>query len=149
MSEKIKIQSKLRYNVPAEKVFDTLLDPTKARNFMFATLTGKMIKAEIDARVGGGFLFVDRRPDGDAAHYGKYLKLERPKHLAFEFATQKDALGDLVTIDIESITQGCELTLTHEVSAEYAHIKRQIKDGWDSLLDGLGAELRARAKSSP
>lgn len=142
---KIKVKVSHRYNVPAEKIFDTLLDPTKAKKFMFATLTGKMVKAEIDARVGGGFVFVDRRPEGDAAHYGRYLKLDRPSHVAFEFGMAKDLReSDLVTVDIASLKQGCEVTLTHEMKAEYAHLKERVEQGWDGILDGLGAELRSR-----
>jgi len=143
--QKIKVQSRHRYNVAAERIFDTLLDPAKARHFMFATLTGKMIRAEIDPQVGGNFIFVDRRPEGDAAHYGRYLKIERPNALAFEFAVQKEAKErDLVTIEIVTLEKGCEVILTHEVKAEYAGIKKQIQQGWDGILDGLGVELRTK-----
>lgn len=142
---RIKVKSVHRYNVPAEKVFDTLLDPVKAAKFMFATLTGKMIKAEIDPKVGGKFLFVDRRQDGDAAHYGEYTQIDRPRKIAFKFAVQKDAKeSDLVTIDIATLQQGCEVTLSHEVKAEYAHLQDRIQEGWDGILDGLGAALRTR-----
>ncbi len=140
---RIKVKSTHRYNVPAERVYETLLDPTKAAKFMFATLTGKMIKAEIDAKVGGKFLFVDRRQDGDAAHYGEYTRLEKPNHISFQFAVQKDAKeSDPVNIDILALQQGCEVTLTHEVKSEYAHLQDRIQEGWDGILDGLGAALR-------
>lgn len=143
--DKIKVKVSHRYNVSAEKVFDTFLDPTKARKFMFATLTGKMIKAELDARVGGGFVFVDRRPEGDAAHYGRYLKLDKPSHIAFEFGMSKELReSDLVTLDISPLKQGCEVLLTHEMKSEYAHLKDRVAQGWDGILDGLGAELRTR-----
>lgn len=145
MSQKIKVQSKHRYNVPQERIYDTLLDPNKAKKFMFATLTGKMVKSEIDPKVGGTFLFVDRRPEGDASHYGKYLNLERPNHVAFEFAMHKEAKDwDKVTIDIKPLSKGCEVTLTHEINADYAHLKDRVQQGWDGILDGLGAELRER-----
>src|SRR5688572_22142987 len=115
-AKKIKVKATHRYNASADQVFDTLMDPAKAKHFMFATPVGKMIRAEIDARVGGGFLFVDRRPEGDAAHYGKYVKLERPVAVAFEFAVQKNAAEtDLVTIEIAQLNKGCEVTLTHEM----------------------------------
>ena len=142
---KIHLKTSQLYNVPAERVYNTLLDPAKASRFMFATLTGKMIRAEIDPQVGGGFLFVDRRPDGDAAHYGRYVALDKPHRIAFEFAVQKDAKEtDLVTIEIAPLEKGCQLTLTHEMKAEYAGIQDQVKQGWDGILDGLGAELRSK-----
>lgn len=146
MSEqKIKVKVSHRYNVSAEKIFDALLDPNKAKTFMFATMTGKMIKAEIDPKVGGKFTFVDRRPGGDAEHYGRYVKIDKPKQLAFEFAVQKDfKVGDLVTIDVLPLAKGCEVVLTHEMSADYADLKDRVEEGWDGILDGLGAALRTR-----
>ncbi|MBX3020094.1 MAG: SRPBCC domain-containing protein [Bdellovibrionales bacterium] len=146
MSEpKIKVKVSHRYNATPGRVFQALLDPEKAKTFMFATMTGKMIKAEIDAREGGAFTFIDRRPGGDAEHYGKYLKIDAPKHLAFEFAVQKNAKeGDLVTIDIKELPKGCEVVLTHEISADYADLKDRVEEGWDGILDGLGAALRTR-----
>lgn len=140
---RVKVKSKHRYNVSAEVVYETLLDPKKAAKFMFATFTGKMVKAEIDPKVGGKFLFIDRRQDGDAAHYGEYTRLERPKNISFKFAVQKDAKeSDPVSIDINPLPSGCEVTLTHEVKAEYAHLEEGIQEGWDGILDGLGAALR-------
>lgn len=143
--KKIKVQVSHRFNAPMERVFDTLMDVDKAKKFMFATLTGKMIRAEIDGKVGGSFVFIERRPTGDASHYGKYLRIDRPTHVAFEFTVQKDAPeGDLVTIDIAPLKQGCEVKLTHEVSADYAEFQERIEEGWDGILDGLGAQLRTR-----
>ncbi|NJL23955.1 MAG: SRPBCC domain-containing protein [Calothrix sp. SM1_5_4] len=143
---KVQIRSAHRFNVPAERIFDTFLDAEKAKTFMFTTLTGKMIRAEIDARVGGGFVFVERRPGGRAEHYGKFIVMERPHRLAFKFSVQEDAPdGDLVTVDIIPLAKGgCEVLLTHEVSAEFADLKESIEEGWDGILDGLGEALRQK-----
>lgn len=140
---KIKVKSVHRYNVSAEHIFDTLMDPNKAKKFMFATLTGKMIKAEIEPKAGGMFVFVDRRPDGDASHYGLYSVVERPKHIVFQFSVQKDmAEADQVSIDILQLKQGSEVTLTHEMKADFAHLRDRVQEGWDGILDGLGEALR-------
>lgn len=140
---KVKVKATHRFNVKAETIFDTFLDPKKAKKFMFSTIAGKMIKAEIDAKVGGKFLFVDKRPEGEAAHYGEYVELERPKRIAFKFAMAPNSPdADLVSIDIHTLKQGTEVVLTHEISAEYAHLKEQVQDGWDGILDGLGEALR-------
>lgn len=143
--KKIKVSVKHRFNAKPETVYDTFMDPAKAKTFMFATMTGKMIKAEIDARVGGKFTFIDKRPTGTAEHYGEYLKLTRPTNITFRFAVQKDAPdGDEVSIDIAPLTKGCEVTLTHEMSADYEDLKERVEEGWDGILDGLGAALRTK-----
>ena len=140
---RVKVKSTHRYNATAERVFDTLMDPVKAKKFMFSTLTGKMIKAEIDGKVGGLFTFIDRRPEGDAAHYGRYLAIERAKHVSFEFAVQKDLKeADIVSIDIVALKQGCEVTLTHQMKKEFEHLQERVQEGWDGILDGLGSALR-------
>jgi uncharacterized protein YndB with AHSA1/START domain len=141
---KVKVKSVHRYNATADRIFDVLLDADKAKRFMFRTLTGKMIRAEIDPREGGAFVFVERRPGGDAEHYGEYVTIQRPKRLAFRFAVQKNAPeSDLVTIDVVSLKQGSEVTLTHEIKAEFAHLKERVQEGWDGILDGLGEALRS------
>lgn len=144
-ADKMQVVTSQRYNASAERVYDTLLDVEKARTFMFATMTGKMITAEIDPRVGGRFTFIDKRPGGTAEHYGEYVELERPRVVAFKFTVSKDATdGDLVRLDIVPLKKGCEVKLTHETSSDYEDLKERIESGWDSILDGLGAALRTR-----
>lgn len=144
-TEKIEVQVRQPFNAPAERIYDSFLDPERARKFLFATFTGKMVVAEIDPKVGGRFTFVDRRESGDAAHYGKYLELNRPSRIVFEFSVQKDSPeADRVTVDIKPLAKGCEVTLTHEISADYEHLIERVQQGWESVLDGLGATLRRR-----
>lgn len=60
----------------AERVFDAWLDPVLARKFLFVTAAGTMQRVEIDAKVGGCFLIVEKREAGDASHYGVYLEID-------------------------------------------------------------------------
>ena len=125
-----------RFAASAERVFDAFVDPEKAGRFLFATATGQMVRAEVDPRVGGRYLFVDRRPEGDAEHFGEYLEIDRPRRLVFTFAVPAfSAERTRVSIDIVPRGAGCELTLTHEgVPPDYAE---RTQGGWATILDGL------------
>jgi uncharacterized protein YndB with AHSA1/START domain len=130
-----------RYDAPPEKVFDAWLDPKVAGRFLFATPTGQMIKAEIDARVGGKFNFTDRRPGmGDVEHIGTYLEIDRPRRLVFDFAVPAyDPTKTVVTIEIAPSGSGSELTLTHD--GVFESYVTQTQQGWGMILDGLAKAL--------
>lgn len=126
-----------RFDASPERVFDAWMDPDRMRRFLFATASGEIIKVEVDPRLGGGFVVVDRRPDmGDVEHYGRYVEVDRPRRLAFDFALSADMQDSTrVTLDIRPMGEGCELTLTHDgVWADYAE---RTEGGWTTILGGL------------
>ena len=133
-----------RFDAAPERVFDAWLDPAIAGRFLFATATGRMVRVEIDARIGGRFAFVDRRGGEDIEHVGKYLEIDRPRRLVFTFAVPKfSAQSTRVTIDIVPAAAGCTLTLTHEgVLPDYAG---RTEEGWTGILDGLAGTLASSA----
>src|SRR3954469_19673937 len=65
-----------------ERVFDAWLDPEKIRLWMLPG-SEAVVRAEVDARIGGAFSFVVRRKGEEVAHVGQYLEIERPRRLAF------------------------------------------------------------------
>lgn len=118
----------------AERVFDAWLNPSIARQFLFATPSGTMIRADIDARVGGEFTFVDRRDGVDVLHTGKYLELVRPTRISFTFGVPMYSPDFAeVTIDIVPNENGCVLTLTQGGTLPEYH--EQTIKGWSGILD--------------
>lgn len=84
---------------------------------------------------------MDRRPEtGEAEHFGRYVEIDRPRRLAFDFAVEKGMQdATRVTIEINPAGAGCEMTLTHEgVCQDYAE---RTQGGWMTILEGLAAAL--------
>jgi uncharacterized protein YndB with AHSA1/START domain len=141
-AEAIVIRVSRRYDFPPERVFDAWLDVDSARKVLFATSAGQMVRAEIDPRVGGSFLFVDRRDGIDVEHIGEYLEIDRPRRLVFTFHTERGSTDlSRVTIDIEPRGSGCELTLTHEMDPRWADYAERTQAGWTTILGGFAAAL--------
>jgi uncharacterized protein YndB with AHSA1/START domain len=131
-----------RFGYAAERVFDAWLDVERARRWLFATAEGQMVRAEIDPRVGGRFVLVDRRDGEDAEHFGEYLEIDRPRRLVFEFGMPEYLPEmDRVTVEIVSLGDGCELTLTHEMDEKWAEYREQTEDGWRRMLEAMDLDL--------
>ena len=124
---------------PAARIFDAFLDVRIAQHFLFATATGEMLTAQIDARVGGRYEFTERRPDmGDVRHVGEYLAIERPRRLVFTFGVpQFDPRMTTVTIDIRSTDDGGEVTVTVTNEGVPQNFAERNKEGWNIILAGL------------
>ncbi len=140
-----------RFTAAPERVFDAWLDPNTAGKWLFAAPSGRMVRVEIDARVGGKFVFVNRRDGEDVEHLGEYLEIDRPRRLMFTFTVPKySSVVTRVTIDIASTETGCDLTLTHDgVLPEWAS---RGESGWTMILEGLGrtmAEKNDSPRSTP
>jgi uncharacterized protein YndB with AHSA1/START domain len=129
-----------RYRATPERVFDAWLDPQIAARWLFATPTGQIVKSEIDPRVGGAFVIVDRRDRVDVEHTGTYSAIDRPRRLAFLFSVPKySSESTRVTVEILPLDTGCELRLTHvDVLPDYAE---RTEAGWKTMLGGLEAAL--------
>ena len=130
-----------RFRHAPERVFDAWLDPAVARRFLFATPTGEMVRAEVDARVGGTFVFVDRRPeDGEVLHTGEYLEIDRPRRLVFTFGVPKYDPGlTRVEVDITPTPDGCEVRLTQrDTPDEWVEPSTR---GWSTILAALDEAL--------
>lgn len=137
-----------RFPASAEAVFDAWLDPELIGKWMFgpAVRDEQVVRTLIDPRVGGAFSFVVRRQGKEISHLGEYLTIERPHRLVFTWTTA-DSLPatSRVTIEILSLENQCELTLTHEIQPEWLDYAARIEESWSKMLHVLEAALSEEA----
>lgn len=139
-NETVTLRVSRRFPYPPERLFDAWIDPKLVCRWLFATEDGQMQPPEIDARVGGGFRITDRREDGDVAHVGTYLEVDRPSRLVFTLQVPKysDEV-DRVTVEFTALEDGgCEMLLIHETAPNWAE---QTQAGWTMLFDRLARVL--------
>jgi len=143
--QKVRARITRRFAFPAEDVFDAWLSPASAREW-FAPGLGEMTRIEIDARVGGTFWLVQRRGEQEAQHTGEYLELDRPRRLVFTWRTPPLEESSLVVIEIADTDDGCELTLTHEMDAQWAAFVDRAAGAWQKMADAIGSLLRRQTQ---
>lgn len=141
MSKPVVLTVSRHFEAAPEAVFDAWLDPEAARHFLFATDAGVMQRVEIDARVGGKFVIVEKRGEVTAEHFGEYLEIDRPRRLVFTFAAVPSEGFTRVQLDLKPEGKGTLLTLTHEMDARWAEYEAQTRQGWTTILGSLNETL--------
>jgi uncharacterized protein YndB with AHSA1/START domain len=99
-------------------------------------------QAEADLREGGRFR-VALREDNGARHEatGSYLEIEEWKRLVFSWHwVSTPERVSRVTVVLRSVTDGTEVTLTHDRFADADTATRHTR-GWTESLERLGALL--------
>lgn len=138
----VQVQVSHTFSASAERVYDAWLDPAHVGQWLFATPTGRIVRVEIDARVGGSFVVTDRRDGVDVEHVGQYVELDRPRRIVFLFgvpAYSNDT--DRVSVDIVRAGSGCEVTITHELGPVDTDTRDKARSGWAGILAGLAHTL--------
>jgi uncharacterized protein YndB with AHSA1/START domain len=122
-----------KFATDEESIYDALLDPQTASKFLFATPQGRMVRAEIDARVGGRYTFVEEREVKEVLHTGEYLELVRPLKMVFTFAVPEvSSAVSTVEIVLAHLGEGCELKLIN--SGVPRGFAEQTREGWAGIL---------------
>lgn len=154
MSDRIRATIVHEFRVPSERVFEAWTDPKLVREWMSASLrslglSGEITHADIDARVGGRFLFADLRPTGEAKHWGQYLVLERARTLSFTWITAEDQESNpsRVALVLTPTERGCRADLTHEMDPTWSDFVERTKNGWARMLKHIDALLQATPPS--
>ena len=137
------VQVSGKLNASRERVFDAWLSPRIAGRWLFATASRPMTRVAVDARVGGGFRFVDRN-DGEHIEYtGVYIEIARPSRLAFTLSAEnhQQAITRVIAeiLPLPGRRHRCEVSVVHEgVPREYVG---RVESRWTGMLYGLGQIL--------
>ncbi len=141
-NQPLSVRVSRRFSAPPDDVFQAWISPLRAARWLFATRAGRMVRAEIDAHVGGRYYITERRSTGDVEHSGKYLEIDKPRRLVFTYSVPKHSSNtDRVTVEIAPQETGCELTLTQEIKPDFAAFARRTESGWTQMLESLAAYL--------
>jgi uncharacterized protein YndB with AHSA1/START domain len=148
MESKVEAKVSHRFQATAERVYDAWLDPQQVRVWMAAAqrsfgLAGDIRRIEIDARVGGKFLFSDMRDGAEAKHWGTYLELDRPRKIVFTWivAESEEANPSTVTLTIQPEADGCLATIVHAMDAKWLDFVSRTETGWARMLQEIDALL--------
>jgi len=130
-----------------EAVFDAWVDPASIAQW-FGPGLGEMVRIDVDARVGGRFVFTQRRGNEDVEHTGEYLVFDRPHRLAFTWSVPKHSPDVAhVGIEIRPADGGCDLRLTHELAPNWADHAERTRAGWSMMIDRIAALVEQRTRS--
>jgi uncharacterized protein YndB with AHSA1/START domain len=143
------------FSAPARLVFEAWTEPEHLRHWR-GPRGFELVACEVDLRVGGGYRFVHRAPDGSQhVFYGQYLEIQRPSRLVSTFAYE--AAPDTAALDEVTFEEGGGTTL---VTGRSVFPTFQARDLYlaggaelglaeshgrlDELLGGLASRLRER-----
>ncbi len=141
MASKPSLVLKRRLKAAPEKVYEAWTNPEQMTRWWGAPDTTKPAVAETDLRVGGRFRVQFWAGGQQNSVSGTYREVVPNRKLCFSWAWQSTPEREsLVTIELNPVTEGTMLTLTHEQFYD-----EQARDnhsrGWNMSLDRLEALL--------
>lgn len=139
--QSIEVRLARRLPMPCERVFDAWLVPRVLGQWMFGARVRdeNVMRMQVDPRVGGRFSLQVERAGEVFDHVGEYLKIERPRHLAFTWAVKgfSEEAPSRVAVDILPVHGGCKLTLVHTLDPRWAEYAPRTEAGWNTMLQAL------------
>lgn len=83
----------------------------------------------------------DRREGKDFEHVGRYLEVDRPRRLGFEFHVRGLGIPETpmtpVRVEFKPEGTGCRVTVQHTMAADWAAFKPKAEEGWGKMLLAL------------
>ncbi len=138
------------FDAPRHLVFEAMTKPEHVRRWWCPCEAGyTMPVCEIDLRVGGGYRYVTRGPDGsEFAFHGTYREIDPPKRVVhtevLEPYEDSPALCTMTLEERDGKTHYQTLVKHHSKEARDMHVASGMEQGADVALDvveGIAREL--------
>ncbi|WP_332658607.1 SRPBCC family protein [Brevundimonas sp.] len=127
-----------RFRHPRERVFNAFLDPARVGQWLFHTPEGVMEQTDYDPVVGGSFAIFERRGADLARHFGRFVEIEPPERIVFDFwVDESPAEATRVTVIFTETGDGCVVVLGHDLAPAWAAYAERSAAGWTMILDSL------------
>jgi uncharacterized protein YndB with AHSA1/START domain len=128
---------------PRARVWEALVDPEQvARWWGPAGFTTSVL--ELDARVGGGYRFHMRPPEGEPFHLaGEFLAVEPAERLSYAFRWEPPDPDDQETVVTLTLAEEGDSTRVELVQGPFrTGARRELHEaGWSDTLDRLAGSL--------
>jgi uncharacterized protein YndB with AHSA1/START domain len=133
------------YHAPPEVVFDAFIDPA-AQKELYAEAPDWIVESECDLRVGGRWS-ISFGPPGDepARETNVFTEVDRPRRLAYKSTMAMPDGSSLDTdmhVTFEEVNGQTRMTIVQS-GFPTADLRDSFRDGWASILDGLGRVAQA------
>jgi uncharacterized protein YndB with AHSA1/START domain len=124
---------------PRERVFRMLTDPAELVKW-WGPRGIELLSADVDARVGGGYRFVMKPPEGPPfGLFGQFLSVDPAHGVSYTFQYEEPTPDDretVVTLTLEERGQETVVSLTHGTFATEERLALH-RAGWSDSLDRL------------
>ena len=139
------LQLKCVLDAPDERIFRMLTERVELAKWWgpHGFTTPEM---ELDLRVGGGYRFSMKPPDGDLFHLsGEFLEIERPSRLVYTFRWEEPTPDDrdtVVTLSLDTRGDATEVSLSQGWFATEERLALH-RSGWTDSFEKLRAMVES------
>lgn len=139
-----KLVIKRVYKTGVEKVYQAWTDPDKMVRWLSSNERWRSPEIDVESVPGGKHNITMRHSDGDEFHIvGRYVEIVPNQRISFTWACPDGGMGEgetLVTVEFRAVTDGTELTLTHD-RLDDAKVRNETAEGWTGCLSMLDKYL--------
>ena len=131
-----------RIPAPPQEVFDVWMDPKSPGGPWFGTE-----RTILNPVVDGLFYFAVRHEGRTWAHYGRFLRIERPRDVQYTWVSEATkGLESIVAVTFAAHADQTDVTLRHSGIPD-DDLGRQHRDGWTWVLSMLAERFGSRASA--